>query len=495
MPITIKTATMQYKNASGQYVGVDAVAEATTSAQVAAVEAAGAEQANALEEKGAEIIADWPQDYSTLTSDVSDLKSAVNHVEIRAPAPSMIKSVNNNYLDIADINITGKYFNPNTGAQQNLASCNCGYIKIPFPGNYVVYSSKGLLGSNAIKVPLFDENKSYIMTVTGTELSNRWISVSFTSEMLNKAVYIGITELTSDNVKPMLLSGSTLPTVSNYVAPSYDGVNSRDVKSDKALGDEHGQIFAASVNLFDQNNSKNRVGIYYHKDSALLCSINSLASAIVSHPIFLTPGTYKFSASASTFGSGSASVICICNLNGDPLKYILGTYSSSDGTVTFETDECCFVSFNMTTSTIFSAMFCRAENWPESYVAYSRKINNDLLLIGKDNADFLTRNASVNLLDLSDLIYSKYFEPNNGSLTTFTNRPIVSVYVKLDGAGSYSTRVTKRIYGTAAAKLALFDSGKTYVSTVTGTLGESDDNKSVPLSFDVTAEDIESGAT
>lgn len=44
MPITIKTAAMQYKNASGQYVGVDAVAETTTSAQVAAVEAAGAEQ-------------------------------------------------------------------------------------------------------------------------------------------------------------------------------------------------------------------------------------------------------------------------------------------------------------------------------------------------------------------------------------------------------------------------------------------------------------------
>lgn len=48
MPITIKTAAMQYKNASGQYVGVDAVAETTTSEQVAAVEAAGAEQIEAI---------------------------------------------------------------------------------------------------------------------------------------------------------------------------------------------------------------------------------------------------------------------------------------------------------------------------------------------------------------------------------------------------------------------------------------------------------------
>lgn len=49
MPITIKTASMKYKNASGIYVGVDAVAETTTSAQVAAVEAAGAEQIAAIE--------------------------------------------------------------------------------------------------------------------------------------------------------------------------------------------------------------------------------------------------------------------------------------------------------------------------------------------------------------------------------------------------------------------------------------------------------------
>lgn len=49
MPIAIKTAAMQYKAANGQYVGVDALAETTTSTQVAAVEAAGAEQIAAIE--------------------------------------------------------------------------------------------------------------------------------------------------------------------------------------------------------------------------------------------------------------------------------------------------------------------------------------------------------------------------------------------------------------------------------------------------------------
>lgn len=49
MPITIKTAAMKYKDAQGQYIGVDAVAEATTSEQVAAVNAAGAAQIAAIE--------------------------------------------------------------------------------------------------------------------------------------------------------------------------------------------------------------------------------------------------------------------------------------------------------------------------------------------------------------------------------------------------------------------------------------------------------------
>lgn len=48
MPITIKTAAMKYKDAQGQYVGVDVVAETATSTQVAAVNAAGATQVAAI---------------------------------------------------------------------------------------------------------------------------------------------------------------------------------------------------------------------------------------------------------------------------------------------------------------------------------------------------------------------------------------------------------------------------------------------------------------
>lgn len=83
MPVTIKSRTVNFRETgSDQFVGVDTIAETSTAQQVAAIEAAGAEQIDALEDKGEEIIADWPQDYSTLTNDVSSLKSQTAHTSI-----------------------------------------------------------------------------------------------------------------------------------------------------------------------------------------------------------------------------------------------------------------------------------------------------------------------------------------------------------------------------------------------------------------------------
>ena len=67
MPITIKSATVKFRDPStGDYVGVDAVAETTTSEQQAAIVATGAE-----------VRASIPQDYSTLSSAVTTLQGAV----------------------------------------------------------------------------------------------------------------------------------------------------------------------------------------------------------------------------------------------------------------------------------------------------------------------------------------------------------------------------------------------------------------------------------
>lgn len=70
MPITIKSTELKYKNpTTGQYQGVDAVAEMTTSEQCALIEA-----------KGVETRASIPSDYTTLSDTVNDLSGTLNNI-------------------------------------------------------------------------------------------------------------------------------------------------------------------------------------------------------------------------------------------------------------------------------------------------------------------------------------------------------------------------------------------------------------------------------
>ena len=67
MPVTIKSTALKFRDPStGGYVGVDMIAEATV-----------AEQQAAIEEKGEEVIASIPSDYTTLSGKVTTLESTV----------------------------------------------------------------------------------------------------------------------------------------------------------------------------------------------------------------------------------------------------------------------------------------------------------------------------------------------------------------------------------------------------------------------------------
>lgn len=100
MPVTIKSVQMKYKDQYDNYVGVDAVSDFTTEqkleaintagttqtgavnsageTQLAAVNGAGLTQITNINNRAAEIENSWPSDYSELTEDVEDLKSAIN---------------------------------------------------------------------------------------------------------------------------------------------------------------------------------------------------------------------------------------------------------------------------------------------------------------------------------------------------------------------------------------------------------------------------------
>lgn len=67
MPITIKSNTFKYKKPEGDYSGIDVIAERTTSEQIASIQNAAAAARESI-----------PEDYTALSDDVSDLKSALD---------------------------------------------------------------------------------------------------------------------------------------------------------------------------------------------------------------------------------------------------------------------------------------------------------------------------------------------------------------------------------------------------------------------------------
>ena len=66
MPVTIKVDEIKYKNSQGQYVGINGVSERTTSEEIADIWKAAEETRESI-----------PADYTELSDDVQDLKTAV----------------------------------------------------------------------------------------------------------------------------------------------------------------------------------------------------------------------------------------------------------------------------------------------------------------------------------------------------------------------------------------------------------------------------------
>lgn len=77
MPVTIKQHLLKVKDGS-TYVGIDALAETSTAEHVTAINDAGATQIAAVQAKGTQTIASIPGDYTELSNEVENLKSAIS---------------------------------------------------------------------------------------------------------------------------------------------------------------------------------------------------------------------------------------------------------------------------------------------------------------------------------------------------------------------------------------------------------------------------------
>jgi len=149
MPVTIKSAAMKYKDASGAYVGIDAISETTTSEQVAAITAAGAAQQTAIEAKGAETRDSIPDDYTALSDEVDSLRSAID---------------NNVFEHIAPTMIDGSYINAVGTIGQNASFALSDYIKID--NVHAVYSAM----ASGYAIYYFDAHK---IKLSAQDVSNQ----------------------------------------------------------------------------------------------------------------------------------------------------------------------------------------------------------------------------------------------------------------------------------------------------------------------------------
>lgn len=107
MPVTIKSSQVKVKGTDG-YVGVDALADSTTASRVAAITSAGADVLEDIQELGttteeavaqaaAAARASIPGEYTQLSDDVTELKSALENVEDAVFSESTIILSNNEF--------------------------------------------------------------------------------------------------------------------------------------------------------------------------------------------------------------------------------------------------------------------------------------------------------------------------------------------------------------------------------------------------------------
>lgn len=74
--VVFKAVQMRYKDEQGEYHGINSVSDETTADQIEDIEAAGLTAQAGVAAKGQEVIASIPQDYTTMSNDVVNLKGS-----------------------------------------------------------------------------------------------------------------------------------------------------------------------------------------------------------------------------------------------------------------------------------------------------------------------------------------------------------------------------------------------------------------------------------
>lgn len=191
MPINLKTNEINYKDPStGDYVGINAVAERSTADYVNAIHAEGTTQYNSLETKGADertaienkgaaTIASIPSDYTSLSGEVDDLKNAINNIAQF--------SIGKNIAD--PNNFETGYLESNGNIDASMTRyVTTGFVDISAETNYVVSAFTSALNRITTRYVLlfYDSSKTPI----ANSYSNVNVVTELTAESPNNAKYM-----------------------------------------------------------------------------------------------------------------------------------------------------------------------------------------------------------------------------------------------------------------------------------------------------------------
>ena len=256
MPITIKSSRMNYKDSNGDYVGVDAVSEKTTSEYIDDITEIGVSTLSSIETASETAIAEMeakrvsardsiPSDYTELSDEVSDLKSAFKAdliAGLKAVYEPVIEVIANG---INDSNGKSKTDSKKARTQYIPVTVGFSYLFVLNSSDYNVvnawlYTSSS--ESNASrKVDLFDDHTTLFTPSTGEKYLRASFEKTDGTDMVD-ADYtainaaIKITTITDDQ-----LTVSGIPADSKTVGDRIDSI----------LSELNEVIEFPSVNLFD----------------------------------------------------------------------------------------------------------------------------------------------------------------------------------------------------------------------------------------------------
>lgn len=222
MPITIKSSRMQYRKSNGDYVGVDAVSERRTSEYVSAIESTGSATQSAIEQtastaqsaidtKAQQARDSIPSDYTELSDEVSDLKSAFNAKEL--VIPTLIKGA---------------------------------YIKTVAVGSDVDYTPVSSSNYNSFVFDVSEQHgRTIYITGTGGYYGVLWAFVDANNKMISHSA----TEITVDNLE-VFVPPVADKMVINYIASNPFSFTAGETLSELELSVENQQNFKKSIHTF-----------------------------------------------------------------------------------------------------------------------------------------------------------------------------------------------------------------------------------------------------